>query len=636
MATIVPVSARSEQDQSKNAARRWAVRLPIALSSTALAVWSWLAFFRPLGRLGLLCAALTFILTYTFFSVGSFVVAVLDGSGSRTLHKELAKCSMAFALLFLFLPEYSARVRPPVLRSYLLLATLTILWLALCHFCRREADGIRDWTERKTYWPIAALTLLSVALTAVAIRKFYVFGYVGQDLAYFAQIMHTTLHGHLFWGSLLQDLLYSKPVTTDFAGHNSPIMFLFLPFYGLIPSPVTLLVLRNAAMLACCYPIYKIARTYCSESTSRIWSLAFFLVPTVFYQSTFDFYPLSFVALPLLFAIYFFQTSRFLQFCVALAFTLAVREDLAIFALALAFVALIQRRSIRWISVPFVAGLAWAYISYFIVLPHALHGSSFVTDACFSHLGATPKQMLVHVCSSPQTTLLPRGNLVYLKELLTPTALFASFGNPLVITSLPFIGINLAAGAGKCITTVIYAQYSVIPATLLFASALLMGIRKKGFLRRFSSLWIESETAPAAISLALCVASLIFVTGEDQASELRSRPWTDEARQVARLIPDDASVAAPRYLLPSLGNRNCLYQTHRLSQYHHPVYEYLILDNDWSHINASQEYRVAYAALLESAPKDPAFHVLYQTPQFTVLQNPSVHGEDCFPMGAAR
>lgn len=636
MATLVPVSARYEQDHVKGLTERWAIRLPIALGSSAIAVWSWLAFFRPLGPQGIIWAAITGALAFACFSVTSLLVAMLDGSGSRTLRRELAKCSMAFALLFLFLPEYTARVRPPVLRSSLLLVTLTTLWLALYHFCRREAEGIRDWAERKTYWPLATLAILSITLTGLAIRKFYVFGYVGQDLAYFAQIMHTTLQGHLFWGSLLQDLLYSYPVTTDFAGHNSPIMFLFLPFYGLFPSPVTLLVLRNAAMLACCYPVYKIARTYCSESTSRLWSLVFFLVPTIFYQSTFDFYPLSFVALPLLFAVYFFQQSRFLPFCVALAFTLAVREDLAIFALALSIVALIQRRSIRWIGVPFVAGLAWAYISYVIVLPYALHGSSFVTDACFSHLGATPTQMLAHVCSSPQSTLLTRGNIVYLKELLTPTALVLSFGNALVLASLPFVGINLAAGAGKCITTVIYAQYSVIPAVLLFASALLAGARTRGLLKGISRLWIRSNAVAPAICLALCVASLVFVTGEDQASELRSKPWTQEARQVAQLIPTGASVAAPRYLLPSLANRDCLYQTHRLSQYHHPVYEYLILDTDWSHINASQEYRTAYAALLENAPKDPTFRVLYKSSQFTVLQNPAAHGQSCFPVEATR
>jgi hypothetical protein len=225
---------------------------------------------------------------------------------------------------------------------------------------------------------------------------------------------------------------------------------------------------------------------------------------------------------------------------------------------------------------------------------------------------------------------------VYLKQLLTPTALVLSFGNALVLSSLPFIGINLAAGAGKCITTVIYAQYSVIPAVLLFASALLAGTRTRGLLKGISRLWIRSNAVAPAICLALCVASLIFVTGEDQASELRSKPWTQEARQVAGLVPEGTSVAAPRYLLPSLANRDCLYQTHRLSQYHHPVYEYLILDNDWSHINANQEYRTDYAALLENAPEDPAFRVLYKTSQFIVLQNPAAHGKGCFPVEATR
>lgn len=633
MSTFVPVSARYGQDNPKHLQGRWA-SVSIGLGAAAISGWSWLAFFRPLGARGMAIAVIVFVAASAFFSIASRMVAMLDGSGSRVLRQELAKCSLAYALLFLFLPEYTARLRPPMLRSFLLFAALSGLWLALYSICRREAAGSHSWSARRTMWPVITAVSLFVALTTLALRKLYVFGYVGQDLAYFAQIMHTTLHGHLFWGSLLQDLLYSYPVTTDFAGHNSPIMFLFLPFYALHPSPVTLIVLRNAVMLSCAYPAYKIARTYTNEGTARLWSVAFILVPTIFYQSTFDFYPLSFVALPLLFTVYYYLQSRFLPFCVALAFTLAVREDLALFAVSIAIVALLQRKTFRWILLPFLAGSAWALFSYFVVLPHALHGASFVTDACFSHLGKTPAEMLVHVCTSPQTTVLAHGNIVYLKELLTPNALILPFGSALAVTSFPFLGINLLAGAGKCITTVIYAQYSVIPATLLFVSALLASVHSRGLLGRLSRLGIRSERAAPAIYIALCVASLLFVTDKEKAEELRNKPWTSEAYHVASLIPGDASVAAPRYLLPALANRDCLYQTHRLSQYHHPVYEYLILDNDWSHINAAGEYRSAYEDLLLNAPADPAFHTIYKTSQFTVLQNASVHEQGCFPQGA--
>jgi uncharacterized membrane protein len=632
----VPVATGYEQKTPNNIFGRWAVHLPIFLGSAAIGLWSWLAFFRPLGIKGLLAAGVVFTFTSAFFFLAARLASIVDGDESHALQQELAKCSLAFALLLLFLPEYTARVRPPVLRSSLLLLTFSVLWIVLYSLCRRRAAGIHGWPVDRAIWPVITAVSLFFALTALALRKLYVFGYVGQDLAYFAQIMHTTLHGHLFWGSLLQDLLYSQPVTTDFAGHNSPIMFLFLPFYALHPSPVTLIVLRNLVMVLCAYPAYKIASIYAGEGAARLWSVAFLMVPTLFYQSTFDFYPLSFAVLPLLFTLYYYLSSRFTPFCVALAFTLAVREDLALFALALGMVALLQKRSARWAITPFLSGLGWALLSYFVVLPHALHGASFVTDACFSHLGKTPGDMFAHICSSPQTTVLAHNNIVYLKELLTPNALILPFGSAMMLPALPFIGINLLAGAGKCITTIIYAQYSVVPAAVLFVATLLASANSKSLFGRLSRLGIKSESTTPMIYIALCIASLLFVTGEQQAAELRNTAWTDEAYQVASLIPEDASVAAPRYLLPTLANRDCLYQTHRLSQYHHPVYEYLILDNDWSHINADGEYQAAYASLLQTAPSNPAFETIYKSPQFTVLQDRSMHGKSCFPGDASQ
>jgi len=631
MSTPPLASAGSFPDTKSRLSGRSEILIPIALGSTSLAIWIWLAFFRQLGFLGLLLAAFTLAGSAVVFTLTSSFVSSRSLLQRDAIQLELARCASAFVLLLLFIPEYIGRVHPPLIRSFLMLLIFTGLWLLLVRDCLQEAEVLSRTAPRKIKWPIVETLVLLALLTLLAIQKYLAFGYVGQDLAYFAQIMHTTLHGHLFWGSLLQDLLYSHAVTTDFAGHNSPIMFLFAPFYAAFPSPVTLLVLRNVAMLACVYPVFRIARLSVSESAARLWALAYLLVPVVFYQSFFDFYPLSFVALPLLFTLLFYLEGNFRLFLIALFFTLMVREDLALFAVCLAVVALVQKKQWQWVVTPLIAGLAWGALSYLVVLPHALQGASFVTDACFSHLGATPAEMLTHVCRSPQTTVLPHSNIVYLKQLLTPNGLLLPFASPLVIASLPFLAINLLAGAGKCITTVIYAQYSVVPATILFVSAMLFHSRSNGTVARLARLRLSSMRAAPLITLALTVATLTFVTGQAQLNEITEQPWAAEAKRITKMIPADASLAAPRYMLPAVANRDCLYQTHRLHQYHHPVFEYLILDKDWQHINAASEYEAAYRQLLYTAPTDPRYQVVYDSEAFLVLRNPSAHGLGCFP-----
>ena len=600
----------------------------ILIASLVVGIWTTLAFFTSLSTARSLIVGLvvTLVLAALLLLLGNTIHA-------ETTRKQVARCSLSSLVLLVFFPEYLARVQPPLLRSVLLLMIVTGLWLALTLICVLSGRRGRVSDRRAHQIAVTMLFALFSVTTAIAIRKYLVFGYVGQDLAYFSQIMHTTLEGHLFWGNVLQDLIYSRAVTTDFAGHNSPVMFLFLPFYALFPSPITLIVLRNAVLIASAVAVFLIARRTLSVTCAWLWGTAFLLTPAILYQTTFDFYPLTFVVLPLLFTLYFYLENQYVAFGLALLTTLLVREDLFLLAIGLGVLAFVQKRTLRWSALPLAAGLLWGALSFIVILPIALKGATFVTDACFTHLGHNPVEMVRDVLRHPRSNVLVHGNLVYLKTLLTPTALLLSLGSPMSLLSLPFVAINLLAGAGRCITTVIYAQYSAIPATILFAGTLI-GITHaegRGYIARVANLGLHSTTAAPLIQIALACASLVFVTGQMQWNELQEQPWGKEARYVLTLIPKDASVAAPRYLLPQLANRDCLFQTHRLPQYHTPQYEYLILDSDWSHINAATEYEPQYTRLLKESANSPSLEVVYSSPAYKVYRDPAAAGGSCFP-----
>ena len=612
--------------------------LPVLLSALIAGAWAALAFARSHGTAAELLVALLAALC-----CGACFTAVIatagrwprDAAQVPALRRQLARCSFATVVLLVFFPEYVARLTPPLLRSLLLVAIIGLLWAALCLLVLRQQRRVSIMAVHAV--AVTALLLLFIATTALAVRKYLVFGYVGQDLAYFAQILHTTLHGHLFWGNLLQDLIYSRPVATDFAGHNSPAMFLLLPFYALFPSPITLLVLRNLALLGCAIPIFLLARRRGSASAACLWAAAFLLTPAILYQTVFDFYPLSFVALPMLFTLYFYVGQRYAAFWIALAATLLVREDLVFFVFGLGLLALLERRPLRWSLPPLAVATLWAALSFFVVLPWGLHGATFVTDTCFSHLGRTPAQMIQGIVFHSRDTILVRDNIVYIKTLLTATGLVLAFGSLVALLSLPYLAINLLAGAGPCITTVIFAQYSVIPATLLFAGALLALTRRgrPGRLMRLGHLGQSSSSVPPLLLLAMCCASLVFVTGKPQFADYQRQSWNAEARTVLNLIPAGESVAAPRYMLPHLANRDCLYQTHRLLEYHAPVYQYLILDTDWSHINAAGNYRFEQTEVERRAAVDAALQIVYASPRYRVYRNATLGSRTCDPPATA-
>lgn len=609
-------------------------RLIVLLGAVPASLWICLAFFSGVGSLPVICifAMLLAGLVSFYYLASTLAVRFVDTQRHpNRLREEVARCCLSGLALAIFIPEYLGRVHPPMLRSLLLLALSAFLWFALYSLCIVQHRGSPEMEGNVLRSSLAALASLFILMTALAIRKYIVFGYVGQDIAYFGQIMHTSLHGSLFRGNLLQDLLYTTPVTTDFAGHNSPIMFLFLPFYLLAPHPLTLIVLRNLALFACAFPVYRLARLQVSVPAACLWAAAFLLTPAVLLQATFDFYPLTFAALPVLYAILFYVEKNFHLYLLSLLGTLLVREDLVFFVFGLGLIALLHRRSARWAALPLSAAILWAILSFRIILPAALHGATFVTDACFNHLGHTPVAMLRNMVSHPRETLLPHGNLVYLKTLLTSTGIFLAGGSLFSVVSLPFLLINLMAGGGPCITTVISAQYSVVPATLLFAGALRTATSsaQRNRLMQLGRLGLPYAAVAPMLLTTLAAGSLIFSIGQVQANELRRQPWDAEARSIIATLPPDVGIAAPRYMLPHIANRNCLYQTHRLAEYHHPVFQYLILDLDWTHINAAASYEASYRSLLLSAAQDANLQLVYNSRQYRVYRNLSVEGKSC-------
>ncbi len=71
----------------------------------------------------------------------------------------------------------------------------------------------------------------------------------------YAQLMHALRDGFSFDTTLE----FGRPVS-HFAAHISPAFLLYLPFYALIPSPVTLIVLQTLAVYSAVIPLYLLCR----------------------------------------------------------------------------------------------------------------------------------------------------------------------------------------------------------------------------------------------------------------------------------------------------------------------------------------------------------------------------------------
>src|SRR5579872_4018396 len=260
--------------------------------------WLWAAFVR--GRVHSRASQLLLLLVCAALLAGfgwlvSGALRRRFSLSSREGAKILAYSSSAFLLLLVFFPEYLMG-RPVLVRSFLLLGfSLLLFAFYLALSLRGAASSIKR--PQPNVAPAIALVIFCAAyfvLTSwITLAKLHAFGYVGQDIAYFTQCLYSNMY---------HDLLYGKPVTSDLAGHNQLVLFLFLPFFMLHKAASTLLIVRNFAIVLCAWPVYLIGRRFLSPWLAAIAAIAFLLLPAVLYQNFYDFAPLSLAGLPLLFA----------------------------------------------------------------------------------------------------------------------------------------------------------------------------------------------------------------------------------------------------------------------------------------------------------------------------------------------
>lgn len=522
-------------------------------------------------------------------------------------------------LLAEFLPEQLAGGSKTFM-PHLLPALMALGWIAAAWWAGRSAEGYGLRERARAFLGTRILPLLAcfcvaylIAGCGLAIQKLHCFGYVGQDVAYFMQCLYTGLHGHLFWSNQYHDLLYTRTVSSDFAGHNQPVLFLLLPLYFLFPHAETLFLSRNLALALCAFPVFQLCRLSLPAVPAATLSAAFLLAPAVLFQNFYDYAPLSLIALPLLLVLLFYARQRFWPFALALMACLLIREDLVFVAAGLGTLALLQHRRARWAVLPLGLAAGWSVLTWAFLLPHFQHGATSAVQSCFAYLGATPTAML-HTLATHPRILLTHNIVTYLKLILTPFGVVLPLWSPVTLISLPYLLINILGDKG-CDAAMIYRHYALIPTILLLPGV----IRAVQWLGTRRSPQHSTVSAWAALVLLSSVCASLLTIGTPELGWWKRSPWHTEARQVAASLPANAAVAVPRYMLPLVANRALVYQSPRLLAYHHPDATYIVIDRNAQRSGVSPRVEPGYAMLLAQLHDPARFHVIYDSANYLVF-----------------
>jgi len=247
-----------------------------------------------------------------------------------------------------------------------------------------------------------------------------------NDNGVFDQAVWGTLHGKL----LLNTSQFNQPI--NWMGfHFQPILFLFVPFYVLIPSIIWFIMAQAFALSISAWPIFLLASRVCqSEKTGLIWALAYLMNPYLLNAAVWDFHPITlavpFVAICML----SIEVKNFRALLLSCLVILSCKEHLGIMVIGFGLLWWIHNK--RWktaVSLIFI-GIAHCILVLDIVMPafspsggHLMLSKGMGQLSRYSWLGGSMKEVFQTLLFNPisviKIVLVEMNGVRYLLMLMT-------------------------------------------------------------------------------------------------------------------------------------------------------------------------------------------------------------------------
>ncbi len=171
-----------------------------------------------------------------------------------------------------------------------------------------------------------ALTFTYIVSTSIyTTLKHATFETKAWDLGIFVQALWTTLYDGKFFYETPD--LWISPSGSFFGVHFSPIMFLLLAIYGIVPSPYTLLVFQSILFGLATVPAYYLAREILkNDAKALLFSILYLVYPATIGANLYDFHLEAFFPLIIFSALYYMEKKDWLKFYLTLIINLTILD----------------------------------------------------------------------------------------------------------------------------------------------------------------------------------------------------------------------------------------------------------------------------------------------------------------------
>ncbi|NJM07747.1 DUF2079 domain-containing protein [Candidatus Gracilibacteria bacterium] len=328
---------------------------------------------------------------------------------------------------------------------------------------------------------LGLMLLFSLIVGAAAAYKYSYWGH-GFDMVDFHMPIQKTLQGDFLGVSRYN-------FTDTFMGLDVALGFLpALPFYALLPSAYTLVVLQALLLASGAIPVYLIARTRFAAAWAGVaWAAVYLLYPTTqFIAMAAPFQPRVPGMLCMLWAFYFLQQGRYWPYLLLLFAGMTARTDAALVVIAFGLYALLSRKHWRWWLPPIGVAAIYFYASISYITP-LFYSDSFQPvrvsvpfdlsrdyndmwpcgvspQACYYlHLGGSLPEIARNIVTHPVQIfffLFQPAKLEYLVLMFATLLFLPLFAPKELLLAAPIFAINLLSN--RVYQYVITEQYQIL------------------------------------------------------------------------------------------------------------------------------------------------------------------------------
>lgn len=428
-----------------------------------------------------------------------------------------------------------------------------------------DLSGIHFDVHRSVPWIAAGIlmTALTVFVGWVCCLYYQNHWTSCYDFGLFSQMFHYMKETGMPLVTCERDTLL-----THFAVHFSPIYYLLLPIYIILPDPRTLLVMQVLIVASGAIPLILICKNHkLNNLTCCAFTVIYTLYPC-FAGGCFTYiHENNFLAPLVLWLICFCEKEKTVFMFVFAVLLLLVKEDAAVYTSVIAlYFTLTCKKKKTCICILLLS------VVYFVIVTHILaaYGDGVMTYRYKNFIYDDSRSLMTiisAVIKNPIYVLeqcFDEDKLIFILKMMLPLGFlpFITKEPRRLILFIPFILINLMSNYKWQADTGF--QYNFGSGSLLLYLAVINYSELKN-----PKLLLSSVCSSAIIFCSLYHGRLDYFKAYRDAAE--SRQIIDEALSV---IPDNATVIASTFMLPNLSQRDEVYELEHTNH----ICEYYVLD----------------------------------------------------------